>query len=55
MLFQFAIYNKIWQPAKAGTGDVLWKKEFLKIPQNSQENTCARASFSTKFQGSGFE
>ena len=55
MLFQFAIYKKIWQPAETGTGDVLWKKVFLKIPQNSQENTCARVSFSIKLQGSGFE
>ena len=26
------------------------KKEFLKISQNSQENTCARASLLTKLQ-----
>ena len=29
---------------EAATGGVLYKKVFLKISQNSQENTCARAS-----------
>ena len=32
------------------TGGVLWKKVFLKISQNSQENTCARVSFLIKLQ-----
>ena len=32
---------------------VLWKKVFLEISQNSQENTCARASFLIKLQTSG--
>ena len=27
------------------TGGVLWKKMFLEISQNSQENTCARDFF----------
>ena len=31
--------------AEAATGGVLWEKVFLEIFQNSQENTCARASF----------
>ena len=31
--------------AEAATWGVLWKKVFLKISQNSQENTCARVSF----------
>ena len=31
------------------------KKMFLKISQNSQENTCARASFSIKLQASGLQ
>ena len=30
---------------EAATEGVLWKKMFLKILQNSQENTCARVSF----------
>ena len=29
---------------EAATRGVLWKKVFLEISQNSQENTCARAS-----------
>ena len=32
-------------PAESATGGVLWKKMFLEISQNSQENTSARASF----------
>ena len=32
-------------PTEAATGGVLLKKLFLKISQNSQENTCARVSF----------
>ena len=35
---------------EAATGGVLIKKVFLGILQNSQENTCVRVSFSTKFQ-----
>ena len=34
--------------AEAATGGVLWKKVFLKISQNSQENPCARVSFLIK-------
>ena len=30
------------------------KEVFFEISQNSQENTCARASFSIKLQASGF-
>ena len=33
---------------EAATRGVLWKKVFLKILQNSQENTYARASFLIK-------
>ena len=32
------------------TGGVLWKKVFLEISQNSQENICARVSFLIKLQ-----
>ena len=31
------------------------KKEFLKVPQNSQENTCARFSLLFKSQASGLK
>ena len=31
--------------SEAATRGVLWKKVFLEISQNSQENTCARVSF----------
>ena len=30
---------------EAATAGVLWKKVFLEISQNSQENTCGRVSF----------
>ena len=36
--------------SKAATGGVLYKKVFLEILQNSQENTSARASFLIKWQ-----
>ena len=35
---------------EAATRGVLWKKVFLEISQNSQENTCARVSFLMKLQ-----
>ena len=35
---------------EAATEGVLWEKMFLKILQNSQENTCARVSFLIKLQ-----
>ena len=38
--------NRGWP--EAATGGVLYKKVFLKILQNSQENTCARVSFLIK-------
>ena len=31
---------------EAATRGVLWKEVFLEISQNSQENNCARVSFS---------
>ena len=36
--------------SKAGVRRCAIKKVFLKISQNSQENTCARVSFSIKLQ-----
>ena len=35
--------------------EVFSEKAFLEISQNSQENTCARASFLTKLQTSGLQ
>ena len=39
---------------EAATRGVLWKKLFLEILQNSQENTCARDSFLIKWQAKAF-
>ena len=39
--------------SEAANRGVLWKKVFLEISQNSQENTCARVSFLIKLQASG--
>ena len=41
--------------SEAATGGVLRKKVFLKILQNSQENTCARVSFLIKLQANFIE
>ena len=40
--------------SEATTGGVLWKKVFLKISQNSQENTCVEVSFIINLQASVF-
>ena len=40
--------------SEAATGVVLLKKMYVKIWQNSQENTCARVSFLIKWQASSF-
>ena len=40
---------RFWEVTEAATRAVLWKKVFLEISKNSQENTCARVSFLTKF------
>ena len=37
------------QPSEAATRGVLWKKVFLEISRNSQENTCVRVSFLINF------
>ena len=42
------ISGKIVLQAEASTGGVPWKKVFLKISQNSQENICARVSLLIK-------
>ena len=40
---------------EAATRGVLWKKPLLEISQNSQENICARVSFSKKLQTLGHQ
>ena len=50
-LLKLSTINSDWFTySEAATGDVLSKKMFLKISQNSQENTCARVSFLIKLQ-----
>ena len=39
-----------YKVSEAATGGILSKKVFLKISQNSQENTCGRVFFN-KFEG----
>ena len=39
--------------AEVANGGVFLKKMFLKISQNSQENSCTRVSFLLKLQASG--
>ena len=39
-----------FQKAEAATRGVLYKKVFLEMSQNSQENICARVSFLIKLQ-----
>ena len=36
------------ETAEAATIDAVWKKVFLEISQNSQENTCAGVNFIKK-------
>ena len=42
------VMMRSFQGLEAATGVVLWKKMFLKILQNSQENTCVRVFFLIK-------
>ena len=44
-LFQHIIQKRLFLWLEAATGGVLYKKVFLEILQNSQENTCGRVSF----------
>ena len=43
-------HHSILLITEVATGGVLWKKLFLKISQNSQENTYTRVSFLIKLQ-----
>ena len=46
-----SIYTVLSYNSEAATGGVVYEKVFLKIPQNSQENTSrARVSFLIKLQ-----
>ena len=51
--FSSGLYDMSLNPSEAATRDVLWKKVFLEISQNSQENTGARVSFLLKLQALG--
>ena len=50
VVWSSSLFNR-FQATEAVTGGVLWKKLFLEISQNSQENTCARVSFFRKVAG----
>ena len=43
-------YHEIYVTSEAATNGVLYKKVFLEISENSQENTCVRVSFLIKLQ-----
>ena len=50
---EFAFISYIWkkkwlEPSEAATGGVPYKKAFLEISLNSQENDCAKDSFFLK-------
>ena len=45
-----AFTSRFLKSAEVATGGVLYKKVFLEISQNSQENKCARVSFLIKLQ-----
>ena len=49
-MFYLCICDMIIENLEAATRGVLWKKVFLEILQNSQENTCTRVSFLIKLQ-----
>ena len=51
--YSYSMLQKV-QEKEAATRGVLWKKVFLEISQNSQENTCVRASFLIKHQACNF-
>ena len=45
MYLVYSVTDLNQQDTEAATGGVLYKKVFLKISLNSQENTCARVPF----------
>ena len=46
--YRLRLRDKVF--TEAATRGVLFKKAFLEISQNSQENTCSRVSFLMKFK-----
>ena len=54
-IFQNVFIRQWLTETEAVTGDVLWKKVFLEISQNSQGNTGIRVSFLIKLQAQGLE
>ena len=46
------IFSHVLKETEAATGDI-YKKVFLRISQNLQENTCAIVSFTIELQGRG--
>ena len=53
--FSFYVFYSIWCTSRSSHQKCSIEKVFLKISQNSQENTCVRASFLTKLQALGLE
>ena len=49
---EFTIFTALILPSEAVVQRSSVKKMFLKVSQNSQENTCARVSFLIKLQAS---
>ena len=47
--------RRIQNQVKIGSPEVFCKKEFVKIPHNSQENTSALVSFLMNLQASGLQ
>ena len=56
-LTYFFVYAQrlIQNPVRSSRLEVFCKKLFLKISQNSQENTCVRVSFFTKLPALGLQ
>ena len=48
-------FQKSFVVSEAATGRVQWKKLSLEISHNSQEKTCARVSFSMRWQASDYK
>ena len=51
--FIYVMLERTGKISEAATLGVLWKRLFLRFSQNSQEDTCVRASFLLKLQASG--
>ena len=51
---EYALQRLYIQTIETATRGVLWKKLFLEISQNSQENTCTRVFFLIKISKNTF-